>query len=102
MVALPAAAALFERGDVRTTDSRAVVRYTTDSCIEVIRKSGDLPTAERLGTDPAAVFEGPVELALARCRTRRARAQARRGEPKPERHRRTLLENDHAQRRRAS
>ena len=65
MVALPAAAALFERGDVRTTDQPAVVRYTVGSCIELIRKSGDLPTAERLGADPAAVFEGPVALVLA-------------------------------------
>jgi len=62
MVALPAAAALFERGDVRTTDKPTVARYTTESCIEVIRKTDDLPTAERLGADPAAVFRGPVEL----------------------------------------
>jgi hypothetical protein len=66
MVTLPAAAALFERGDVRTTDQPTVVPYTVESCIEVIRKSGDLPTAERLGADPAAVFKGRVELALAR------------------------------------
>jgi hypothetical protein len=65
MVTLPAAAALFERGDVRTTGQPAVVPYTVESCIEVIRKSDDLPTAERLGADPAAVFEGPVALALA-------------------------------------
>jgi hypothetical protein len=66
MVALPAAAALFERGDVRTTDQPTVVPYTVESCIEVIRKFNDLPTAERLGADPAAVFKGRVELALAR------------------------------------
>jgi hypothetical protein len=63
MVALPAAAALFERGDVRTTDPPTVVPYTVESCIEVIRKFDDLPTAERLGADPAAVFEGRVALA---------------------------------------
>ncbi len=62
MVALPAAAALFERADVRTTDPAAAMGYTTESCIEVIRKDDDLPTAERLGADPAVVFEGPVNL----------------------------------------
>jgi len=66
MVALPAVAAMFERGDVRTTDKPTVVPYTVESCIEVIRKFNDLPTAERLGADPAAVFKGRVELALAR------------------------------------
>jgi hypothetical protein len=65
MVTLPAAAALFERADVRTPDKPAVVRYTTESCIELIRRFGDLPTAERLGANPTAVFERPVELALA-------------------------------------
>ncbi len=65
MVTLPAAAALFERGDVRTTDQPTVVPYTTEGCIEVIRKFNDVPTADRLGADPAAVFKGPVELQLA-------------------------------------
>jgi hypothetical protein len=65
MVAMPAAAALFERGDVRTTGQPAVVPYTMESCLELIRKSEDLPTAERLGADPAAVFDGPVALTLA-------------------------------------
>ena len=84
MVALPAAAALFERGDVRTTDQPTVVHYTTESCIELIRKGNDLPTAERLGADPAAVFEGPVAIApgsqLKKCGTG---ASPVRREPQP-------------------
>jgi hypothetical protein len=63
MVTLPAAAALFERGDVKVPNPK-VLHYTVEGCIELIRKSGDLPTAERLGADPAQVFKGPVELEL--------------------------------------
>jgi hypothetical protein len=64
MVTLPAAAAMFERGDVRTTDKPRVLPYSTESCIEVIRKSGQLPAAERLGVDPAAALKGPIHLEL--------------------------------------
>ena len=58
MAALPAAAALFERGNVRTADKPTVVPYTMESCIEVIRKFNDVPTADQPRRGPGGRFQG--------------------------------------------
>ena len=70
MVALPAAAALFERGDVRTADKPTVVRYTTESCIEVIRKIRRPADRGAPRRGPGGRFQGARRTrARARCRT---------------------------------
>jgi hypothetical protein len=69
LVTWPAAAALFERGDVRTPDRPTIVRYTTEGCLDLIRKvgvpDGWLPGPTRFGVDQSAVLKGPVQFQLA-------------------------------------